>query len=55
MSGSTLFGTTQAGGATNYGTVFAISLPAAPAPEPGTVTLLVVGTGLLYLRRRRAA
>jgi uncharacterized repeat protein (TIGR03803 family) len=52
--GSTLYGTTEYGGDTNSGTVFALTLP---TPEPSTFALLGVGAiGLVaYGWRRRAA
>jgi uncharacterized repeat protein (TIGR03803 family) len=46
--GSTLYGTTQSGGANNDGTVFAVV-----APEPGSATLLLAGLLGMAWRRRR--
>jgi uncharacterized repeat protein (TIGR03803 family) len=54
LVGSTLYGMTDAGGSSNAGVVF--SLTTTPAPEPGTLSLLVsalLGLGVVYLRRRR--
>jgi uncharacterized repeat protein (TIGR03803 family) len=55
LSSGTLFGITIYGGANNYGTVFALTVPA-PVPEPGTLAL--AGTGgaavlVSYCWRRR--
>ncbi len=58
LSGGTLFGTTNTGnGAARFGTVFALTLPATPAPEPGTLALVGAAalglTGCTYRRHRR--
>jgi uncharacterized repeat protein (TIGR03803 family) len=53
LNGSTLYGTTDEGGAGGQGTVFAFSLA---TPEPGTLTLMVstfLGAGFVCSRRRR--
>ena len=48
--GSTLYGTTEAGGTNNDGTVFAISVP---VPEPAAVVLFFTGFFLMPSRLRR--
>jgi uncharacterized repeat protein (TIGR03803 family) len=40
LSGGTLFGTGSIGGTNGDGTVFALTLPATPTPEPGTLALV---------------
>jgi uncharacterized repeat protein (TIGR03803 family) len=52
LSGGTLFGVTSAGGASGYGTVFALTLP---VPEPGTLALVgaMFLAGCLWRRRWR--
>lgn len=52
--GTTLFGTTAAGGLSNNGTIFKLEL--APVPEPAAVlAVAAAGVGLIRLRRKRAA
>ena len=52
LIGSTLYGTTNQGGAYGDGTVFALNL--APTPEPSTFALLAAGAaGLVVYRLRR--
>jgi uncharacterized repeat protein (TIGR03803 family) len=58
LSGGTLFGMTSRDGANNYGTVFALTLPSTPTPEPSKLALVTVATiGLLgyVMYRRRVA
>jgi uncharacterized repeat protein (TIGR03803 family) len=40
LSGGTLFGMTAFGGANEHGTLFALTLPTAPIPEPGTLAIV---------------
>jgi len=54
LSGGDIYGTTEAGGAGNYGTVFELTPTA--VPEPASLSLLVAGgLGVLARRRRRQA
>lgn len=50
LSGGTLYGTTNGGGANGRGTVFSL-----PVPEPGSVALWVTGILSMALRHRRAS
>jgi uncharacterized repeat protein (TIGR03803 family) len=52
LSGGTLFGMTQAGGANSRGTVFALALPV-PTPEPGTLALVGAGAVAIVSYRWR--
>jgi uncharacterized repeat protein (TIGR03803 family) len=46
--GTTLYGTTKEGGASNYGTVFSM-----PTPEPSSLGVLGIGAAALLRRRRK--
>ncbi len=50
LVGDTLYGTTNKGGDSDYGTIFAI-----PIPEPSTVVLSAVGlaAAMIAFRRRK--
>jgi len=54
LDGSTLYGTTKAGGFDDHGTVFAFEIPPPVVPEPSTYAMAVIGlVGLLAYRRWR--